>query len=130
MSVKTGTTPIAGNVVLLPAPPTPEIQHTRNARNPLPGFCEKLKVSNNVILRVANQERLLNPDEGYGVAKVEQEAIQVNEAGTDSTVEFKKNDYIVSVNWCIFAPTRTNKEGDRFYRKGYSGWIPCNIIIS
>ena len=42
---------------------------------------------------------------------------------------FKKNDWIVSVNWYIFAPTKTNEEGDRFYRKGYSGWIPCNAII-
>ena len=129
ISMKAGTTPKASNVVLLPARPTPEIRHTRNARNPLPEFCKKLKVGDNVIVRVANEERLLNPDEEYFVAKVEQDAMQLNEAGTYSTVAFKKNDWIVSVNWYIFAPTKTNEEGDRFYRKGYSGWIPCNAII-
>lgn len=129
INLKGGTTAKASNIVLLPARPTPEARHTRNARNPLPEFCKKLKVGENVIVRVANEERLMNQDEEYFVAKIEQEALQLNEAGMYSAVAFKKNDWIVSVRWYLFAPSKTNKKGDRFYKKGYSGWIPCNSII-
>ena len=55
--------------------------------------------------------------------------MQLNEAGTYSTVAFKKNDWIVSVRWYRFAHTKTNREGDGFCRKGYYGWIPCNATI-
>ena len=66
---------------------------------------------------MANDERLLYPDEEYFIAKIEQDALQLNEAGTYSTVAFKKNDRIVSVHWYIFAPTKTNGRGDKFYIK-------------
>ena len=35
---------------------------------------------------MANDERLLYPDEEYFIAKIEQDALQLNEAGTYSTV--------------------------------------------
>ena len=101
-------TPKASNVVLLPALPTPEARHTRNVRNPLPEFCRKLRVGDNVIVCVTNEERLLNPDEEHFVAKIEQDVLLLNEAGTYSTVAFKKNDWIVSVHWYLFASTKTN----------------------
>mmetsp|Transcript_37338 Transcript_37338/g.67147 ORF Transcript_37338/g.67147 Transcript_37338/m.67147 type:complete len:148 (+) Transcript_37338:840-1283(+) len=113
----------------MPARPTPELRHTRNARNPLPEFCKKLKLGDNIIVRVANEKRLLNADEEYFVAKIEEEAVQLNEAGTYSAVAFKKNDWIVSLCWYVFAPTKRNENGGRFYRRGFSQWIPCNSII-
>ena len=124
-----GTTPKASPVVLLPARPTPEARHTRSSRNPTSDFCTNLKIRDNVIVRMANEERLLNHDEEYYVARIEKKALQLKEAGTYSCVAYKKNDWIVSVCWYILAPTMTNDEGDRFYRKGYSAWIPCNSII-
>ena len=129
INVKAGTTPEATNVVLMPARPTPQLRHTRNARNPLPGFCKNLKVGDNVIVRVANEERMENQDEDYYVAKIEGDALQLDEAGTYTAVLYKKNDWIVSVCWYAFAPTKTNRNGDRFYKKGFSQWIPCNSII-
>ena len=63
------------------------------------------------------------------LAKIEQDALQLDEAGTYSTVVFKNNDWIVSVCQYASAPTKTNGRGDRFYKKGYSRWIPCNAII-
>ena len=92
ISLKAGTTPKASNVVLLPALPTPEARHTRNAKDPLPEFCKKLKVGDNVIVCVENEERWLNPDEEHFVTKIEQDALQLNEARTYSTVASKKND--------------------------------------
>ena len=76
-----------------------------------------------------NEENLLNPDEEYLCAKIEQDALQINEARSYSTVVFKNNDWLISVHWYLFAPTKTNGGGDRFYRKGCSGWIPCTAII-
>ena len=129
IGLKAGTSPRALNFVLLPAWPTPEAQYTRNARNVLPEFCRKLKVGDNSIVCVANEERLINPDEEHFVAKIYQDALQLDEAGIYSTVAFKKNDWIVSVCWYVFSPTKTNRRGGRFYRKEYSGWISCNAIF-
>ena len=81
VELKAGTTPKASNVVLVPVRPTPEARHTRNARNPLPEFCTKLKAGDNAIVRVENEERLQNPDEEYFVAKIEDNDLQLDEAG-------------------------------------------------
>ena len=58
VELKAGTTANASNVVLVPARPTPEARHTRNARNPLPDFFTQLKAGDNIIVRLANEERL------------------------------------------------------------------------
>ena len=52
-----GTTPQATTVSLAPARPAPEARQTRNARNPLPEFCEGLAVGQNIIVRVSNDEK-------------------------------------------------------------------------
>ena len=53
---------------------TAEARHTRNARNPLPEFCTGLKIGSNVVVRIAEEEREMNPDEEYFVAKIEEGA--------------------------------------------------------
>jgi len=78
---------------------------------------------------VANEERLLNQKEEYFVAKIDEKAIQLDEAGTYGAGPCKNVDWIVSVCWVVFAPTKTNKKGDRFYGKGLTQWIPYGSII-
>ena len=93
--------------------------HNRNARNPLHEFCDALSVGDNVIVRVSKEEEDDNPDENYFVAKIEEIALRLGEAGTYSAVPFKKNDWIVYVCWYEFVPTKNDRNGDRFYKKGF-----------
>ena len=102
-----------------------EERHTRNARIPLPDFCEGLSVGENMIVRVSNNEKEDNPDEEYFVAKIKEKAIKLEEAGTYSAIPFKKNDWNVSVQWYEFVSIMNNKRGDRFYKKVFSQWILC-----
>ena len=127
--VKAGTTPQSMTVTIKPLREAPEARHTRNARNPLPEFCRGLRVGTNVIIRLSDDEREDNPDEEYFVAKIEGDAIQLEEPGVYSAVPFKKNDWIVSACWYSFVPSKTNRLDDRFYKKGFSQWIPCGSII-
>ena len=126
---KAGKSPRATTVTLQSARPAPAARHTRGARNPLPEFCKELKVSQNIVVRVSNEEKDESPDENYFVAKVEEKAIKLEEGGTYSAVLYRKNDWIVSVQWYVFIPTKTNRRGDRFYKKGFAQWIPCGSII-
>ena len=48
----------------------------------MPEFCRKLKVGDSITVRVVNEERLLNPKEVYFVAKTDEKAVQLDEAGT------------------------------------------------
>lgn len=129
VALKTGATPRGTQVVIKPLRETAEKRHTRNARNPLPDFCRRLEIGSNVIVRVSSDEREDNPDEDYFVAKIEEKAVQLDEGGVYSAVQFKKNDWIVSVCWYVFVSSKTNRLGDRFYTKGFSQWIPCGSII-
>ena len=88
-----------------------------------------MSVGDNVIVRVSKEEEDDNPDENYFVAKIEEKALRLGGAGTYSAVPFKKNDWIVYVCWYEFVPTKKNRNGDRFYKKGFSQWIPCGSII-
>jgi hypothetical protein len=128
-TLKAGATPQATIEVIEPQRQAPEARHTRNARNPLPEFCRGLKVGENVIVRVSAEERALNPNEEYFVAKIEEKAKQLEEGGVHSAVQYQKNDWIVSVRWYAFVPTKTNRVEDRFYTRGFSQWIPCGSII-
>ena len=83
-SRKAGTTPRATELALKSAQSAPAARYTRNARNPLPEFCEKLSVGQNIIVRVANNERSDNPDEEYFVGKIEGKAMTLEEGGTYS----------------------------------------------
>jgi hypothetical protein len=78
---------------------------------------------------VSDEERADNPDEEYFVAKIEEKAVKLEEAGTYSAVPFKKNDWIVFERWYEFVSTKKNRRGDRFYKKGFAQWIPCGSII-
>ena len=124
-----GTTPRATAVKLCASGPTPAARHTRNARNPLPSFCEELTIGQNVIVRVRDDERATNPDEDYFVGKIEKKPLKLDEDGTYSAVLYKKNDWITSIRWYEFVPSKRDDSGDRFYKKGYSQWIPCGSII-
>ena len=90
---------------------------------------EGLSVGENIIVWVSNGEKEDNPDEEYFVAKIKERAIKLEEAGTYSSIPFKKNDWIVSVQWYGFVSTMNNRRGDRFYKKGFAQWIPCGSII-
>ena len=106
-----------------------EARHTRNARNPLPEFCTGLKIGSNVVARIAEEERAMNPNEEYFVAKIEGRAKKTDKAGFYSAVEFKKGDWIVKIRWYEFCPSMTNRRGDRFYKRGDSQWIGCASIV-
>ena len=51
-----------------------ESRHTRNAHNPLPEYCTELKVGSNVVGRITEKEREMNPDKEYFVAEIEERA--------------------------------------------------------
>ncbi len=44
---------------------------------------------------MSKEEKDDNPDEEYFVAKIEKKAVELEEAGTYSAVQFKKNDWII-----------------------------------
>ena len=83
----------------------------------------------NVIVRVSHEEKEANTDEEYFAAKIEEKARKLEESGTYSAVSYNKNDWIVFVRWYTFEPTKRNRRGDRFYKKGFAQWIPCGSII-
>ena len=56
-NLTTGTTPQATSIVITPLCQTPAVRHTRNAGNPLPDFCESLKIDKTVVVRVSPEER-------------------------------------------------------------------------
>ena len=105
------------------------MRHTQNARNPCQEFCAGLKVGDNIVVRIADEEREMNPDEEYFVCKIEEKAIKLSEAGVYSAVNFKKGDWIVKICWYVFCPSKQNRTGDRFYKKGYSQFIACGSIV-
>ena len=98
----------------------PASRHTRNARNPLPEFCNELKVGQNIIVRVSDEEREDNPDEEYFVAKIKGKVKQLEEDGVYSAVTFRKNGWIVSVCWYTLVKSKTNSMENRFYSRGFS----------
>ena len=124
-----GTTARATTVVLHSTRPVPVARHTQNARNPLPEFCERLCVGKNIVVRVSNEEKADNLDEDYFVAKIERKAMKLEEDGTYSAVPYRRNDWIAFVRWYNFVPSKSNRMGDRFYRKGFAQWIPCGSAI-
>jgi len=90
LQLQSARTARATTVKLQSSCPAPEARHTRNARNPLPEFCEGLSIGDNIIVRVSKEEKADNPDEEYFVAKIEDKAVKLEEAGTYSAVKFKK----------------------------------------
>ena len=129
VDMKAGTTAMVKQVVLRPAGPAPEARHTRGNRNPIADFCVNLSIGQNVIVRVASEERGENPNENYFVAKIMQKVVKLEEGGVYSTAQYRKGDWIVFAQWYTFEPGKTNRRGDRFYTKGYDQWIPCGSII-
>ncbi len=81
---RVGITPRTTEVALNSARQSPEARHTRNSRNPLPEFCNKLSMGQNIIVWVANNERLDNPDKDYCVVKTEGWATKLEEGGPRS----------------------------------------------
>ena len=106
-----------------------EARHTRNARNPLPEFCTGLKIGSNVVAQIAEEERAMNPDEEYFVAKIEGRAKKIDKAGFYSAVEFKKGDWIVKIRWYVIYFSMANRRGDRFYKRGNLQYIGCAFIV-
>ena len=127
--LRAGTTPRGFDVTLHPAHPSPEARHTRNARNPLPDFCEQMSVRNNIIVRMAEEERLENPGEEWFVARVEEKPRKLEEAGVYAAVHYSKGDWIVFVRWFVFDASKNNEHGDQFYTKRALQWIPCESIV-
>ena len=124
-----GINPPGEKIQLSAARPSAEVRHTRNARNPRQEFCAGLKVGDNVVVRIADEEREINPDEEYFVCKIEEKAIILSEAGMYSAVKFKKGDWIVKICWYVFCPSKQNRTGDRFYKMGYAQFIACGSIV-
>ena len=71
----------------------------------------------------------MNPDEEYFVAKIEERTDQIDKPGFYSAVEFNKGDWIVKIRWYVICPSKTNRRGDRFYKRGDSQWIGCASIV-
>jgi hypothetical protein len=55
---------------------------------------------------ISEEEQGLHPNEEYFVAKIVEKSKQLEESETYSAVKFKKNDWIVSVQWYNFEPTK------------------------
>ena len=72
-------------------------RHTRTARNPLQEYCMGLKVGSNVVVRIAEEEREMNPVKEYFVAKIEEKSKKIDKDELYSAVEFKKGDWIVKI---------------------------------
>ena len=107
-------------VVLQSFRPALDTHHTWNVRNPLLGFCEGLSVGDNILVWVSEEEKADNPDEEYGVAKIEQKAMNLEDS--------RKNDWIVFVRWYELSSTK-KRRGNRFYKKGFVQWTPYGSII-
>ena len=93
--VEAGIIPPGSSIRLESANLPAESQHTKTARNPLPGYCMGLKVSSNVVVRMATEGQEINPAEEYFVAKIEEKANKRDKDEACSAVEFKKSDWIV-----------------------------------
>ena len=93
--LKAGIIPPGSSVRLELANLPTESRHTRTARNPLPEYCVGLKVSSNVVVRMATEGQEINPAEEYFVAKIEEKANKRDKDEACSAVEFKKSDWIV-----------------------------------
>ena len=50
--------------------------------------CSLIESRDNVIVRVANEDRLLNPKEDYFCVKMDEKAVQLDEAGTYGAVPY------------------------------------------
>ena len=64
-SLEVGIIPPGSSVRLESANLPAESWHTRNACNPLLEFCIELKVGNNDVVQIAEEEWEINPDEEY-----------------------------------------------------------------
>lgn len=62
---KAGITPRGTTVILEPSRQTIDTRHTRGARNPLPEFCQGLKLGQNIVAHVSKEEKEDNPNEEY-----------------------------------------------------------------
>ena len=56
---KAGITPRGTTVILEPSRQTIDTHHTRGARNPLPEFCQGLKLGQNIVARVSMLKSLI-----------------------------------------------------------------------
>ena len=120
LQLQTAKTPRATSGVLRSARPAmQERHHTQIAKNPLPNFCEGLSVGENIIVWVSNEAKEDNPGEEYFVTKIKEKAVKLEEAGTYIAIPFKKNDYIVSVQWYEFVSIVNNRKNNRFCKKGF-----------
>ena len=90
LQLQTAKASRATSVALQSDRPAMEQRHTQNARNPLREFCK------------------------YFVAKIQEKAIKLEEAGTYSALQFKGNDWIMFVQWYECVSTTKNRRGDRF----------------
>ena len=86
-----------------------EERHTRNTRTPLQNFCKGLSVGENIIVWVSDNKKKDNPDKE---CVVKREGNKLEEAGTYSAIPFKKNAWIVSVQWYEFVSTMNNRKGE------------------
>ena len=80
-------------------------------------------------MRIADEERKINPYKEYCVVKNQSQEKKIDEAGVYSAVQYKKGDWIVKISWYEFSPYKTNRVEDRFYKNGESQWIPCGSIV-
>ena len=77
-------------MVIRPLRQAPTLIHNGNERNPLPEFCNELKVGQDIIVCVFDEEREDNPGKECFVAKIEGKAKEMEEDGVYGTVTFRK----------------------------------------
>ena len=64
-----------------------------------------------------NDERAINRNEDYFVAKIEKGAWKLDEGGVYSTVKYNKGDWILFGRWYELVPSKTSAARDSFYSK-------------
>ena len=109
------------------AAPRAEPAGTRGRAKTLAEHSRGLAVGDNVIARIHPDERLINPDEEYFVARVVGEAIKLDAPGFYSTQQYFKNDWIVKIQWYELNSVEAN--GDRIYSRGNAQFLHCDMLV-
>ena len=93
----------------------------------LEDFCERLKKGDNVVVRIAREDRGKNPDENYFIARLLEKPHQLQKGGTDGTNRFNAGWYVAQIQWYNFF--KCDQRGSRFYKLGEKQKMSCGTFV-
>ena len=77
------------------------------AKKHLPELCERLSVGQNIIVQVANNEQLDNPNEEYVVGKIEGKAIKLEGGHAVQCISKRMTELFMCAGIMLFLQKRT-----------------------